>query len=191
MHQPGEITAVLQRVNRGEQGSLGALWLACYDEIRGMAARAVAQGALAPEVQPTLVVHEIFLKLHAAPRGKPWQNRRHYFGSAARAILEILTDAARRRAVRTKARSEVAAQSAANAADPATELLASPEEFARLGEALAMLDADHPRVAEVVWLRFVGGLSDEAIAELLGVSRRTVQNDWLFAKALLRERLEP
>ena len=75
-------------------------------------------------------------------------------------------------------------------ADPTEELLASPSEFARLGEALAELDANHPRVAEVVWLRFVGGLTEEAIADLLGVSRRTVQNDWLFAKAVLREKLE-
>lgn len=188
MLPPGEITAVLDRVNKGEPGSLGALWLACYEEIHGMAARAAARGALAPDIQPTLVVHEVFLKLHARPRADPWQNRRHYFGSAARAILEILTDAARRRGVRTRAQGEISPQPPA---EPTEELLASPEEFARLGEAMAELDANHPRVAEVVWLRFVGGLTEDAIADLLGVSRRTVQNDWLFAKAMLREKLEP
>lgn len=188
MLPPGEITAILDRVNRGELGSLGALWLACYEEIYGMASRAVARGALAPDIQPTLVVHEVFMKLHARPRTEPWQDRRHYFGSASRAILEILTDAARRRSVRTKAQGEI---STPPSTDPTEEFPASPEEFARLGEALAELDANHPRVAEAVWLRFGGGLTDDAIAELLGVSRRTVQNDWLFAKAILREKLEP
>jgi len=189
MRPAGEITSILARVNRHEPGSLSALWLACYDEIHAMASRAVARGQIAPDLQPTLVVHEVFLKLHGRAPSRPWENRRHYFGSAARAILDILTDALRRRDVRGRIEGELRA-SVPRTSDPADQLLAAPERFARLGEALAELERDHPRVAEVVWLRFVGGLPEAEVATILGCSRRTVQNDWLFAKAILRERLE-
>lgn len=189
----GEVTAILERVNRHEAGSLAALWLACYDEIHAMASRAVARGGLGPEVQPTLVVHEVFLKLHSRTPARPWENRRHYFGSAARAVLDIMTDATRRQDARGRA--EVSLRESWRGAqpaetDPGDDLLASPERFARLGEALAELDRDHPRVAEVVWLRFVGGLPEADVAAIVGRSRRTVQNDWLFAKAILREKLD-
>jgi RNA polymerase sigma factor (TIGR02999 family) len=151
-----------------------------YAELRRLAA--VLTGQLRPgqTLQPTALVHEAYLRL---VRGQDpgWQGRRHFFGAAARAMREILIEQARRKASRKRGgggqRVELA-EGVARIEPPADDLMA-------LDEAIGQLQAEEPRLAEIVRLRYYSGLT----AEVVGESARTVYRDWRRARAWLARRL--
>jgi RNA polymerase sigma factor (TIGR02999 family) len=135
-------------------------------------------------LQATALVHEAFLRLTAVDR-IDWQGRTHFFAVAARIIRNILVDYARLSKSQKKGGElgRVAFDEAYGyAAERSAELLA-------LDEALNVLTTFAPRQREVVELRFFGGLSEEEIAAVQGVSVRTVKRDWRIAKSWLRARL--
>ncbi len=135
----------------------------------------------------TALVHEVYLKL-AGPRDKPWEGRRHFYAAAVEAMRQIVLDHARARGCvkrgggRVRLELDVAASLAADSVADEKEILA-------LNEALSRLKDQDPRMAEVVGLRFFAGLSIQEVAAILGVSERTVKNDWKFAKAWLQREL--
>ncbi len=153
-----------------------------YSQLRDLARRNLRGERGARTLQPTALVHEVFLRLS---RGTPrWESRAHFFGAAARAMRQILVDRARAR--RADRRGGDRARVTLSGLDGGSE--DRFDDLLAVHDALARLEAEDPRKARVVELRFFAGLETSEVAEALGVSERTVFLDWRFAKAwLVRE----
>ena len=158
---------------------------AVYAELRRLAA--VLSQRLPPgqTLQPTALVHEAYLKL-VRDQDPGWEGRRHFFGAAAQAMREILVDQARRKASRKRGGSRQRVELTEGLAliePPADDLLA-------LDEALQRLQAEEPRLAEIVLLRYYAALTVEETAAALGLSVSTVTREWRRARAWLAGRLK-
>ncbi|MBY0523884.1 MAG: sigma-70 family RNA polymerase sigma factor [Gemmataceae bacterium] len=157
-----------------------------YAELRRLATAMTARLPPGQTLQPTALVHEAYLKL---VRGQDpgWGNKRHFFGAAAQAMREILVDQARRKASLKHGgcgqRVELA-DGLALIEPPADDVLA-------LDEAIRCLQAEEPRLAEIVQLRYYTGLSVEETAVIVGRSESTVKREWRQARAWLAGRLDP
>jgi RNA polymerase sigma factor (TIGR02999 family) len=158
-----------------------------YRELRRLAGAQLARLRPGQTLQPTALVHEAWLKL--AGEGDPgWNGRAHFYGAAARAMREILIDHVRRRTADKRGgghaplRLETGAELAAEAGAPLEDVLA-------IDRALSALERDHPRPAQIVALRYFGGLTMEEAAAALGVTTRTAERDWRLARALLARAL--
>ena len=155
-----------------------------YGELRRLAATLTARLAPGQTLQPTALVHEAYLRL-VRDEESGWQGRRHFFGAAAQAMRQILIEQARHKASLKyggKAQRVELAEGLAWIEPPADDLLA-------LDEALRRLQAEDPRLAEVVQLRYFTGLSVEETAGVVGASVRTVKRDWRYARAWLARQL--
>ena len=172
--------------SRAEPLAAAELLPALYAELRGLAAALTARLPPGQTLQPTALVHEAYLKM---VRGQDpgWEGRRHFFGAAARAMREILIDQARRKASGKHGghgRRVELTEGLAVIEPPADDLLA-------LDDAIQRLQAEEPRLAEVVMLRYYAGLSVEETAAVVGRSDRTVKREWRQARAWLAGRLSP
>lgn len=141
----------------------------------------------------TALVHEAFLKIHGE-RDVPWEGRGHFYAAAAEAMRRVLLDhaKARGRVKRGGGRARVNLEAVAITLDGPGAETAEPEDGAdcvALEEAICRLEERDPRVAQVVRLRFYAGLEIAQAALALGVSERTVKNDWAFARAWLEREL--
>jgi RNA polymerase sigma factor (TIGR02999 family) len=175
-----DVTRILDRVQRGEGKAAEELLPLVYEELRRLAAAKMAQEVAAQTLQPTALVHEAWLKLVGTGRDH-FAGRSHFFAAAAEAMRRILIDRARYRlrACHGGGQERVPLDSAQ---------IASPQDDQRLLEVHEVLDelaAQDPLKAEVVKLRFFVGLSAGETAEVLGVSERTVERHWAYAKAWL------
>jgi RNA polymerase sigma factor (TIGR02999 family) len=151
-----------------------------YDELRRMARRFLAGEARQQTLDTTALVHEAYLKL-VGNQDLPARGRDYFFGAAARAMRQLLVDAARRRGRQRRGAGErPLTLSTADAAAPGVEA-----DVLEVDEALGRLAAAYPRQAQVVECRFFGGLSVEEAAAVLGISPRTVKRDWMLAQAWL------
>lgn len=153
-----------------------------YAELRRLAERYL--GSADRTLQPTAVVHEAYLKL-AATDPEAWADREHFLAVAARAMRQILVDAARRRLADKRGgdRSRVTLTGLPEAGPDGLDTLS-------LDEALTRLGALDPRQARVVELRFFGGLTVPEVAQVLDQSTATVERDWRRARAWLRVQLD-
>jgi RNA polymerase sigma factor (TIGR02999 family) len=155
-----------------------------YAELRRLAAAMLGQLAPGQTLEPTALVHEAYLRL-VRGRDPGWEGRRHFFGAAAQAMREILIEQARRKATGKrggKGQRVELAEGVAWIEPPADDLLA-------LDEAITRLQAEEPRLAEIVLLRYYTGLTVEETAHVLGESDRTVYRDWRRARAWLARHL--
>jgi RNA polymerase sigma factor (TIGR02999 family) len=151
-----------------------------YDELHRMAHRQLARERQNVTLQTTALIHEAYLRLAADPRvGR--QGRAYFFAAAARAMREVLIDAARRRGTAKRG----AGQPLARLDVEAEGVEAFASDLMDLNLALEDLERRQPRHARVVECRFFGGMSVEDTAEALQVSPRTVKADWAFARAWL------
>ena len=180
-----DLTGLLQAWSRGEAQALELLAPLVHHELRGIARRMLSGERRADEWQPTDLVQESYVRL-LDWRVVRWQNRAHFFATTATMMRRVLVDAARARHA-AKRGGDVAASSLddvdiAAATPPLVDILA-------LEDALTALAAVDPRPSQVIELRFFGGYSVEETAEALGVSVRTVINDWNTARAWLRNEL--
>jgi RNA polymerase sigma factor (TIGR02999 family) len=178
-----DVTVMLQRLEQGDAQAAEELLPLVYEELRKLASAKMARESPGQTLQPTALVHEAWLRL-GGDRQPDWQNRAHFFASAAEAMRRILIERARRRQARRHGgeleRVDVN-DSALGIAAPETnddELLAVHETLERL----ARLDV---RKAEVVKLRYFVGLSIEETAEVLGIAVPTAKRDWAYARAWL------
>lgn len=182
--EPGEVTRLLASLRGGDAGAIDRLFPLVYGELRRTADLLLNREFEAHTLQPTALVHEVYLKL--ARGGAPdAESRAHFLGIAARAMRQVLVDHARKRkaAKRGKGEAFVTLGEHADAAAPDAEsMLALDDALQRLGK----LDA---RLAQVVELRFFGGLTEEQVAATLGVTSRTVQRDWAKARAWLHAQI--
>ena len=151
-----------------------------YDELRKLAAAKMAHEIPGQTLQATALVHEAWLRLVRTP-DQAWQNRSHFFRTAAECMRRILIDSARRKLqIRHGGGTE---RVPFDGIDLAGEH--DPRQLLHVHEALDRLAAEDPTKAEIVKLRFFVGLENREIAELLDISERTVERAWRFAKAWL------
>jgi len=183
-----ELTLLLGRVANGDQQAANELLPLVYEQLRAMARVRMSSERAGHTLQATALVHEAYARM-LAPGDGAFENRRHFFFAAAEAMRRILIDHARSRNAekrgggdRQRVRLDISA-----IADLAEE--GKTFEIIALDEALRRMELHRPRVAQVVILRFYGGLSVDETAEMLGVSARTVDLDWAFARAWLYREL--
>src|SRR5436190_6607706 len=181
----GDVTTLLQAWSDGDTQALDRLIPLVYDELHRMALRYLAGERSHMSLQATALVNEVCLRLLGWDQAR-WQNRDHFFGVSAQMMRRVLVDIARRR--RADCRGGPAAiHVSLDAVD-----LPAPEadlDLVAVDAALEKLAAEDPRKAQVVELRFFGGLSMEQTAQTLGVSLRTAHSDWAFARAWLYREL--
>lgn len=173
-----DITQALQAVGRGEGRSADELLPLVYEELRRLAAARMANEALGQTLQPTALVHEAWLRLVSNGHTN-WQNRAHFFGAAAEAMRRILIESARRKS-RLKRGGDLARVDI-ESVDLAE---ASPDDkLLLIDEALEKLREENPQRAQVVIMKFYGGLTNQEVAGSMGVTERTVERQWAYAKA--------
>jgi RNA polymerase sigma factor (TIGR02999 family) len=167
-----------------EQTTSG-FFLVAYAELRRIAVAQLARWRPGQTLQPTMLVHEAFFKLQADAR---WNGSAHFFGAAAQAMREIVVDHARRKAAKKRG-GHGARESAAEVALDLEHGGLPLDEVLAIDAALRDLASGHPRKASVVVMRYFGGMSNEQIADVMGVTTRTVEREWRFARILLAEAL--
>jgi len=178
-----EITGLLKAWSTGDQAALERLAEQVYPELCLMARRHMKNEREANTLQTTALVHEVYLRLVDVTKVE-WHERAQFFAMAAQMMRRILVDAARAR--RTHKRGGSALK--VNLDETALLSSAPDRSIVALDEALTAFSHVAPRQAQVVELRYFGGLTEEEIVAVLKIARRTVRRDWDLAKAwLLRE----
>ncbi len=182
----GDVTRLLIEARDGDRSAFDRLLPAVYEGMREMADRQLRRERPGHTLHPTALVHEAYLKMVDQAK-VPWEGRAHFYGIAARAMRQILIDHARRNSAekrgggweRTELKADGIGFDMAN------------EDLLALDEALDRLDALSSRLREIVEYRFFAGMTEPEIAEILGVTDRTVQRDWAKARAWLYKELYP
>jgi RNA polymerase sigma factor (TIGR02999 family) len=182
-----EVTRVLSAVERGDPQAAARLLPLVYEELRRLAARKLAGEKAGHTLQPTALVHEAYLRLVGGESGRNWGGRTHFFAAAAEAMRRILVESARRKAS-LKRGGDHDRQPLDEAGVP---LGRPPEELLAIHDALDTLAATDPRAAELVKLRYFAGFTLDEAAEALGISPRTADNLWAYARAWLFARFDP
>src|SRR5262249_6120055 len=178
------VTELLIRLSQGDDAALAELTPLVYDELRRVAHHHLSGQRPDHTLQTTALVNEAYLRL-ADQTNPRWQDRAHFFAVAARAMRQILVSYARTQRAQKRG-------GGALKVDLDEVALISPEEskeIVDLHEALEQLSALDSRKAQVVELKYFGGLNYDEIAEVLKVSTVTVRRDWVFAKAWLHNQL--
>ena len=179
---PAEVTVLLARARAGDAQALGAAYSAVYDELK-RAARAQLR-RMRDDFQTTALVHEAYLKLGGAQLAA--QDRNHLLALSARAMRQVLVDDARARKADKRGGGQDAltlTASLGNAERAAVDVLA-------LDQLLGALHTLDERAAQIVELRYFGGYEEAEIAQMLGLSDRTVRRDWRKARAFLLAELQ-
>ena len=179
-----EVTRILNAIERGDPRAAGELLPLVYEELRLLAARRLAWEEPGQTLQATALVHEAYLRLVGREGGQNdprWDGRGHFFAAAAEAMRRILVDKARRD--RSQKRGGDLVRHDVEVAGVAVPEV--PDDLLALDEALQALATADPRLARLVELRYFAGLTLKQAAEVIGVSPRTADSDWAYAKAFL------
>ena len=180
---PGDVSSLLRAWSDGDQRALALLMPIVHDELRRLAHHYMRCERAGHSLQTTALVNEAYLRLVDYKRMQ-WQNRAHFLAVSAQAMRRILVDHARRHNAKRGARAEHVSLDA-----EAVMCTDRSDDFVSLDDALNALAERAPRKAQVVELRFFGGLSVEETAEVLHVSSITVMREWKTAKAWLYREL--
>jgi RNA polymerase sigma factor (TIGR02999 family) len=183
----GEVTLLLNELQRGDKDALGRLIPLVYGELRRLAGHYLQAERVGHTLQPTALVNEAYLRLVEQDRAD-WRNRAQFLGVAAQLMRRILVDYARARETAKRGGPAVRmdVENLEGGID-GTQI----EEILAVDEAIERLTALDPQQARVVELRYFAGLTIEETAEALGVSPRTVKREWAMAAAWLRSELFP
>jgi RNA polymerase sigma factor (TIGR02999 family) len=176
-----DITLLLNAIEQGDPHAAERLLPLVYDELRRLAAHHLGREKPGQTLDATGLVHEAYLRLVHPGEERPWDNRGHFFAAAAEAMRRILVENARRKRARKRGGDRVRAE-----VDPAQ--LVAPEireDLLALDEALDKLAATDPQLAELVKLRYFAGLTIKQTAAVLGISPRTADGRWAYARAWL------
>ena len=176
-----DVTQLLNAIDAGDLKRADRLLPLVYEELRKLAVVRMANEKAGQTLQPTALVHEAWLKI-AGDGQEHFANRRHFFKAAATAMQQILIDNARRKQRLKHGANQIGEElheSRIAVAVPSDELLA-------VDEALAALAREDPDAAEVIQMRYFVGMTVPEIADALGLSPRTVDRHWAFARAWLK-----
>jgi len=182
----GDVTRLLLAVRQGAAGAETALADAVYQDLRQLAGARMRQERDQVTLQATALVHEAWLRLRRS--AADFEDRRHFFGAAARVMRQILVDRYRRRHARGGGDPPADAAPLDELEIAAAPALAEVDLIA-LDEALATLETRDPRMAQIVQLRYFAGLSVDETAAALELSARTVKREWAVARAWLFQRM--
>ena len=181
-----DVTRLLDAAAAGDPHAPGQLLPLVYDELRRLAAQRLANEKPGQTLQPTALVHEAYVRLVGGDEVEGWSGRGHFFAAAAEAMRRILVESARRRRSLKRGgdvrRVDIDSDLLA-AAEPREDLLA-------LNEALDKLATTNKPAADLVQLRYFGGLTLPEAAEALGMAPRTAGRLWAYARAWLRREVE-
>ena len=184
MVPPRDVTALLGDWSRGDRTALNELLPLVYAELRRVALRQLRKERANHTLQPTALVHEVFIRL-VDQRRVDWQNRAHFFGVAANVMRRVLVDHARRHGARKRGEGVRCVS-----IDEARDVAAANElPVLALDQALDRLETVDAELARIVELRAFGGRTVEEAAHVLGVSPSTAKRDWRTAKAWLNREL--
>ena len=180
-----QVTRILNEVQAGEARVSSELLPLVYEDLRNLATARMGRLGPGQTLQATELVHEAYLRL-VGSNDLPWQGRAHFFGAAARAMRDILAEHLRRKGSLKRGGHlrRVGQDTAAllSCDGPMEDALA-------IEEVLQEFERTYPRKAEVVTMAFFGGMGTKEISEVLGLSTRTVEREWRFAKAWLNKKL--
>ena len=183
--EPPPITHLLRELQQGNQAVENELFAAVYSDLRLRARQYMASDRGSHTLQPTALVHEAFLRIFAGAAVE-WQNRTHFLAIAARQMRRVLIDHGREHRAAKRGFGWKVSLTDHDVASPEAGI--EPEALEALLERLQRAD---PEACRVVELKFFSGLTDQEVADTLGVSHSTVRRHWKFARAWLRERLNP
>jgi RNA polymerase sigma factor (TIGR02999 family) len=180
----GDVTQLLERWQEGDPDALPELTPLIYAELHKLARHYMRTERSGHTLQPTALVNEAYLRLTGAPSGK-FKNRVHFYGAAAQVMRRILVDHARQHRAAKRNSGELAAS-----LDEAAHVGVNLElDLVAVDEALTKLAKTAAAPAQVVELRYFGGLSIEETADYLSISPTTVKRHWSFARAWLHRAL--
>jgi RNA polymerase sigma factor (TIGR02999 family) len=181
-----EVTALLDALPPGDAASAAQLLPLVYDDLRRLAAHRLAHEAPGQTLEPTALVHEAYLRLMGDRAEAHWDSRGHFFAAAAEAMRRILVESARRKRAHKRGGDRTR-----RPLDEAELLAPEPrEDLLALDEALTQLAATDCSAAALVQLRYFGGLSIPDAARVLGVSPRTADRIWSYARAWLYQKVQ-
>ena len=181
-----EVTRLLDAAAAGDPHAPRQLLPLVYDELRRLAAQRLAREIPGHTLQPTALVHEAYVRLVGGDEAEDWSGRGHFFAAAAEAMRRILVESARRRKSQKRGGD-------AQRVDLDDDLLAAAEpreDLLALDEALDKLATTNKPAADLVQLRYFGGLTLPEAAEALGMAPRTAGRLWAYARAWLRREVE-
>jgi RNA polymerase sigma factor (TIGR02999 family) len=179
----GDVTQLLNAVSQGAAVAQGELMRAVYDELRQLARQKLAHERPGNTLDATALVHEAYLRLGAA--GQTWENRRHFFAAAAEAMRRILVESARRK----HAAKRGGGRSAHELDDDFAALPEISDDTLAVDEALEKLASIDAQAAQLVKYRYFAGLTIPETAEILGISPRSADRLWSFARAWLHQEM--
>jgi RNA polymerase sigma factor (TIGR02999 family) len=180
-----DVTSLLNSTRPGDPAAAAELLPFVYDELRRLAAHRLAHESPGQTLEPTALVHEAYLRLVGEPGGARWDTPGHFFAAAAEAMRRILVEAARRKRSLKRGGGRVR-----HRLEEAELLAPEPrEDVLALDEALTELAATDRAAADLVQLRYFGGLTIPEAAGVLGVSPRTADRLWTYARAWLHDRV--
>ena len=175
-----DITLMLQAIRGGDGKASEELLPLVYNDLRNLAAARMAQELAGQTLQATALVHEAWLRMiGAGDRG--WQNRAHFFGAAAEAMRRILVDNARHKSRLKRGGGQIKL----DIDDLDLAAVTPNDKVLLINEALEQLQAEDKEKARIVVMKFFGGMTNQEVAENLGVTERTVERQWAYAKAWL------
>jgi RNA polymerase sigma factor (TIGR02999 family) len=182
-----DITEVLNAIEQGDPHAAGQLLPLVYDELRRLAAQKMAHEDPGQTLQPTALVHEAYLRLVGKNNaGQHWDGRRHFFAAAAEAMRRILVETARRK----RGPKQGGGRTRRDVTEVEPPAPQPREDLLALDVALTRLAAVDPRSAELVQLPYFSGLSIPEAAAVLGISPRTADRLWAYARAWLYQEIE-
>jgi RNA polymerase sigma factor (TIGR02999 family) len=179
------VTHILNAIEQGDPRAAEQLLPLVYDELRRLAAQKMAQEAPGQTLQATALVHEAYLRLVDIEKAQHWNSRGHFFGAAAEAMRRILVDQARKRRSRRRGgglQKQPIEQLDIAVPEPSMDLLA-------LNDALERFEQIDKIAADLVKLRYYGGMTIPQVAEALGISSTTADRYWAYARAWLHTEL--
>ena len=180
-----DVTRILKAIELGNSGAADELLPLVYEELRKLAAARLSQEKPGQTIQPTVLVHEAYLRLVDGSEPQQWNGRGHFFAAAAEAMRRILIENARRK--RSQRHGGGLRRVDFDAANPGTE--ERDDELLALDEALERLERRWPEKAQLVKLRYFAGMTVPEAAQAMGISVATAERHWTFARAWLHAQL--
>ena len=178
--QLGDVTLLLAAARQGKTDAVDRLFSLLYQELRSVARRQLRRRDYGRSLDTTMIVHESYLRLRERGALKP-EDRSQFLAYAASAMRSVIVDLARARLAEKRGGDNVVSLRT-NVAESAS---ASDEELVRIHEALEELAAIEPRLAKIVEMRYFVGMSEQDVADALGIAKRTAQRDWEKARLFL------
>lgn len=179
-----DVTRILNAIEQGDSKAGEELLPLVYDELRKLAGYRMANEASGHTLQATALVHEAWLRL-VGSNERGWKNRAHFFAAAAEAMRRILVEHARRK----KSLKRGGGAEREELDESAVALAAPPDELLAVHEALDALAGQDPQAAELVKLRYFVGMTMEEAAAAMGLSTRTAERLWTYARVWLHRQI--